>query len=38
MQVPFLDGSVPDRSTACFLAEEDNEESFWSKFFGKKNQ
>jgi len=38
MQVPFLDGSAPDRSTACFLAEEDNDESFWSKFFGKKNQ
>jgi len=38
VQIPFLDGSVPDHSTACLGQQEDNEESFWRKFFGKKKQ
>ncbi len=38
VQIPFLNGSAPDRSTACLDQQEDNEESFWRKFFGKKKQ
>ncbi len=36
VQVPFLDGSAPTRSTACLGAQQENEESFWRKLFGKK--
>jgi penicillin-binding protein 1B len=38
VQIPFLDGSGPRQSTACFEAQEENEESFWRKLFGKKKQ
>jgi len=38
VQIPFLDGSAPRESTACYQAQEDNEESFWRKLFGKKKQ
>ncbi len=36
VQIPFLDGSEPRRSTACLGAQDDEEESFWRKLFGKK--
>jgi penicillin-binding protein 1B len=38
MQIPFLEGSAPRQLTACLAAQEDNEESFWRKLFGKKKQ
>jgi penicillin-binding protein 1B len=38
VQIPFLEGSAPRQSTACLEAQEDNEESFWRKLFGKKKQ
>jgi len=36
VQIPFLEGSAPRQSTACLEAQEDHEESFWRKLFGKK--
>ena len=36
VQIPFLDGSAPTRSTTCLGAQQENEESFWRKLFGKK--
>jgi penicillin-binding protein 1B len=36
VQIPFLPGSEPRQSTACLGEQEENEESFWRKIFGKK--
>ena len=36
VQMPFLDGSEPRRSTNCLVEQDENEESFWRKIFGKK--
>jgi penicillin-binding protein 1B len=38
IQIPFIDGSEPKQSTACFAAQEEDEESFWKKLFGKKKK
>jgi penicillin-binding protein 1B len=38
IQIPFINGSEPKQSTACFAAQEEDEESFWKKLFGKKKQ
>jgi len=38
VQIPFVEGSAPSRSTACYSAQEKDEESFWKKLFGKKKQ
>lgn len=37
--LPFVDGSEPRARTACLAGklEEEDDESFWSKWFGKKN-
>jgi penicillin-binding protein 1B len=38
IQVPFVDGSGPGERTACLArTSEDEKESFWRKWFGKKN-
>lgn len=38
VQLPFVDGSVPGEMTACLAKTRENEkESFWRKWFGKKN-
>jgi penicillin-binding protein 1B len=38
MQVPFVDGSGPGELTDCLArTPEDEKESFWRKWFGKKN-
>ncbi len=38
-QVPFVDGSGPGELTDCLASMRDDEqESFWRKWFGKKNQ
>ncbi len=38
MQLPFVDGSGPGKTTACLeKAKEVEKESFWRKWFGKKN-
>ena len=36
VQLPFVDGSAPGKMTAC-LAKTRKKESFWRKWFGKKN-
>lgn len=38
VQIPFLNGSEPSRSTACLGAQDDEEESFWRKLFGKRKK
>jgi penicillin-binding protein 1B len=38
VQIPFVDGSEPKQSTACLAVKEEDEDSFWKKFFGKKKQ
>jgi penicillin-binding protein 1B len=38
IQVPFVDGTGPGELTACLAkTQEDEKESFWRKWFGKKN-
>ncbi len=38
IQIPFVDGSGPRDRTACLArTREDEKESFWRKWFGKKN-
>jgi penicillin-binding protein 1B len=38
IQVPFVDGSGPGELTTCLAkTQEDEKESFWRKWFGKKN-
>ena len=38
VQIPFIEGSEPVQSTPCLGQQEDNEESFWRKLFGKKKE
>jgi penicillin-binding protein 1B len=38
IRLPFVDGSGPVEATACLASmQEDEKESFWRKWFGKKN-
>jgi len=38
VQVPFVSGSEPERVSACMAAmNEDDDESFWKKWVGRKN-
>lgn len=36
VQMPFLEGSEPRQTTACLAEQDEEEESFWRKIFGKK--